>query len=177
MRSTARTGLLLPMAMFLPGILGKQEAAEQFIVANAAAILISFPIFTLMPAIGPWAGSEFAGSAAQKACEASILALHSGSKTAAVVGVVSFPSFHVIWAMLSARALWPMRGLRIVGAVMALLVAVSTVTTGWHYVVDVLAGLVMTAVALAVARGLWSRRRKNRPEASRRVSSQSGAGT
>jgi membrane-associated phospholipid phosphatase len=99
-----------------------------------------------------WAGSEFAGSAAQKACEACILALHSGSKAAAVVGVVSFPSFHVIWAVLSARALWPMPGLRIVGAVMALLVAVSTVTTGWHYVVDVLAGLVMAAVALGVAR-------------------------
>jgi membrane-associated phospholipid phosphatase len=144
--------LLLPMAMFLPGIWGKRDAAEQFIVANAAAFLISFPIFTLMPAIGPWAGSEFAGSAAQKACEASILALHSGSKAAAVVGVVSFPSFHVIWAVLSARALWPMPGLRTVGAVMALLVAVSTVTTGWHYVVDVLAGLVMAAVALGVAR-------------------------
>jgi len=144
--------LLLPMAMFLPGILGKREAAEQFIVANAAAFLISFPIFTLMPAIGPWAGSEFAGNAAQKACEASIIALHSGSKTAAVVGVVSFPSFHVIWAVLSARALWPIRVLRIVGVAMAGLVVVSTVTTGWHYVVDVIAGLAMAAVVLGISR-------------------------
>jgi len=144
--------LLLPIAMFLPGILGRREAAEQFIVANAAAFLISFPIFTLMPAIGPWAGSEFAGNAAQKACEASIIALHSGSKTAAVVGVVSFPSFHVIWAVLSARALWPIRGLRIVGVAMACLVTVSTVTTGWHYVVDVIAGFAMAGVALGIAR-------------------------
>jgi membrane-associated phospholipid phosphatase len=144
--------LLLPIAMFLPGILGKREAAEQFIVANAAAFLISFPIFTLMPAIGPWAGSEFAGNAAQKACEASIIALHSGSKTAAVVGVVSFPSFHVIWAVLSARALWPIRVLWIVGVAMASLVVVSTVTTGWHYVVDVVAGFAMAALALGIAR-------------------------
>jgi hypothetical protein len=144
--------LLLPIAMFLPGILGRRAAAEQFIVANAAAFLISFPIFTLMPAIGPWAGSEFAGNAAQKACEASIIALHSGSKTAAVVGVVSFPSFHVIWAVLSARALWPIRGLRIVGVAMACLVTVSTVTTGWHYVVDVIAGFAMAGVALGIAR-------------------------
>jgi len=144
--------LLLPIAMFLPGILGKREAAEQFIVANAAAFLISFPIFTLMPAIGPWAGSEFAGNAAQQACEASIIALHGGSKTAAVVGVVSFPSFHVIWAVLSAWALWPVRVLRLVGVAMACLVVVSTVTTGWHYMADVIAGFAMSAVALGIAR-------------------------
>jgi hypothetical protein len=144
--------LLLPMAMFLPGILGKRVAAEEFIVANGAGFLISFPIFTLMPAIGPWAGSEFAGNAAQKACEASIIALHSGSKTAAVVGLVSFPSFHVIWAVLSARALWPIRFLRMVGVVMACLVVVSTVTTGWHYVVDVIAGFAMAVATLGIAR-------------------------
>jgi hypothetical protein len=144
--------LLLPLAMFLPPIVGKREAAEQFIVANAAAFVISFPIFTMMPAIGPWVGSSFAGSAAQKACEASIVALHGGSKTAVVVGVVCFPSFHVIWAMLSAWSLWAIPSLRVAGAVMALLVVVSTVTTGWHYFVDVLAGLVVAAVALAIAR-------------------------
>ncbi|HXT26452.1 MAG TPA: phosphatase PAP2 family protein [Candidatus Eisenbacteria bacterium] len=157
--------LLLPMAMFLPGILGKRAPAEQFIVANAAAFLLSFPVFTLMPAIGPWAGSQFAGNAAQKACEASIIALHSGSKTAAVVGVVSFPSFHVIWAVLSARALWPIRGLRIVGVAMAGLVVVSTVSTGWHYVVDVIAGFAMAAVALGIARLVVEPERKKRTEA------------
>lgn len=144
--------LLLPLAMFLPGILGKREAAEQFVVANAAAFLMSFPIFTLLPAIGPWAGSAYAGNVGQRAVEASILALHSGSKTAAVVGVVCFPSFHVIWAVLSAWSLRPIPILRIVGGLMAALVAISTVTTGWHYVVDVIAGFAVAAAALWIAR-------------------------
>lgn len=143
--------LLLPAAMLLPPLLGKRAAAEQFVVANAATFLISFPLFTVFPAIGPWVGSQFAGSAPQKACEATVLALHSGSKTAAVVGIVCFPSFHVIWALLSAWALWSVRFLRILASALAGVVVISTVTTGWHYVVDVIAGVLVTAVSLKIA--------------------------
>lgn len=146
--------LLLPAGMFLPPILGRREASESFIAANLSAFLISFPIFTLLPAIGPWAGSEFAGNDGQKVVEAAILALHSGSKTAAAVGVVCFPSFHVIWAVLSACALRSIHWLKIPAAALAALVVISTVTTGWHYVVDVLAGFLVCGVSLVIARTL-----------------------
>jgi hypothetical protein len=146
--------VLLPAAMFLPPILGKREASESFIIANLSAFLISFPVFTLLPAIGPWAGSGFTGNDGQKAVEAAILALHSGSHTAAAVGVVCFPSFHVIWAVLSAYSLRSIFWLRIPAAVLATLVVISTVTTGWHYVVDVVAGFLVCGVSLLVARAL-----------------------
>jgi hypothetical protein len=143
--------LLLPAAMLLPPLLGKRHAAEEFIVSNATAFLISFPLFTMLPAIGPWIGSQYSGNAPQRACEATVLALHGGSKTAAVVGIVCFPSFHVIWALLSARALWSLRYLRIVATGVACAVVISTVTTGWHYVADVIAGALVTVASLAVA--------------------------
>lgn len=144
--------ILLPLAMFLPPLFGRRAAAETFVVTNATALLISFPMFTMLPAIGPWVGSHLAASAAQKACEATVLALHSGSKTAAVVGVVCFPSFHTIWAVLSAMALRSVRWLRIPAMVIALLIVISTITTGWHYGVDVIAGLAVCGVALLIAR-------------------------
>jgi hypothetical protein len=53
------------------------------------------------------------------------------------MGIVCFPSFHVIWAVLSGWSLWSIKPLRILGAELASLVVV---TTGWHYVCDVLAG-------------------------------------
>jgi hypothetical protein len=144
--------LLLPAAMFIPPLIGKREASETFIVANTAALLISFPIFTLLPAIGPWVNSTFPGNEAQQACQATIVALHSGSTTAAVAGVVCFPSFHTIWALLSARSLWSLRWLRIPAALVAGAVVISTVTTGWHYVVDVLAAFLVAAASLRTAR-------------------------
>jgi len=61
--------------------------------------------------------------------------------------------------------LWPIRGLRIVGVAMAGLVVVSTVSTGWHYVVDVIAGFAMAAVALGIARLVVEPERKKRTEA------------
>jgi PAP2 superfamily len=141
--------VLLPLAMLVPPIGGNRKAAEQFVLANTIAVLISFPVFTLYPAIGPWAGYHFPGNETQKACQAAILALHGGDRHAAVMGIVCFPSFHVIWAVLSGWSLWSIKPLRILGAVLALLVVV---TTGWHYVCDVLPGFLVVAISLACAR-------------------------
>ena len=63
-----------------------------------------------------------------------------------------FPSFHVIWAVLSARALWGFRRLRIPVSMLAGLLSVSTMTTGWHYFVDVLGGLVVAEVSILAAK-------------------------
>jgi membrane-associated phospholipid phosphatase len=143
--------LLLPAAMLLPAVLGKRRAAEEFIVSNATTFLISFPLFTLLPGIGPWVGSHFLATESQRACEATVIALHGGTQTAAVVGIVCFPSFHVIWAVLSAYSLWSIRILRIPACVLSVLVVASTITTGWHYFVDVVAGILVAALSLAVA--------------------------
>jgi hypothetical protein len=143
--------LLLPVAAVLPALLGKRAAAEQFLLANTIAFVVSFPIFALIPAVGPWAGYHFAGSEAQRNCGAASVALHSGSGTAAMAGLVTFPSFHVIWALLSACALWSIRPLRIAAAIVAFLVVLSTVTTGWHYGADVFAGFLIVGVSLFCA--------------------------
>lgn len=45
---------------------------------------------------------------------------------------------------------------------LAILVAVSTLTTGWHYLTDVLGGLVLTVIAAATARVLVPARKDGR---------------
>ena len=141
--------LLLPVAAVLPAVMG-YRSAKRFLIANTIAFVVALPMFALLPAIGPWVGFHTAGSAAQSACEASIMAIRSGHP-AAGAGIVCFPSFHVIWAVLSAAALWPMKPLRIPATVVATLIVISTVTTGWHYVVDSLAGMILAAITLACA--------------------------
>jgi membrane-associated phospholipid phosphatase len=62
------------------------------------------------------------------------------------------PSFHVIWAILCAAALWGYRPLRVPVALLSIMIVFSTLTTGWHYFTDVLAGVVVAAIAMVIAR-------------------------
>ncbi len=68
-------------------------------------------------------------------------------------GIVTFPSFHTIWAVLLTSAFrgrllyWPI-------VILNSLVLLSCVTTGMHYFVDVLGGLIVTAIVIVATRPL-----------------------
>lgn len=144
----------LATACLLPPLMGKRKAAQEFLLANAIVFLLAVPLFSAFPAVGPWVGYHFAANSAQQLCETSIRALHQSAHADGVqaFGIVCFPSFHVIWAVLSSIALWSVRWLRVPAVILAALIVVSTLTTGWHYGVDVLAGLFLCLVAMACAR-------------------------
>lgn len=79
-----------------------------------------------------------------------------------------FPSLHVAHSFVSALTCWRVhRGLGIVATACATLVALSTLFTKQHYVLDVLAGVFLAAVAYAVFLRRFPRERI--PEADRRV--------
>jgi PAP2 superfamily len=141
---------LMYIAPVIPTALGRR-AAPQFFVANATAVLLSLPIIILLPAVGPWVGEHFPALAMQKICEDSILRLRAGQKEL-WPGVICFPSFHVIWIVLASFNLWSVKSLRIPTSVFSVLILISTVTTGWHYVCDVVAGLIIAFLALSIAR-------------------------
>ena len=74
----------------------------------------------------------------------------------ATEGVVVFPSFHTVMALLIVHGLWAFRPLRGVAAVYAGLVLVSTIPIGGHYLADVVFAAAMVAVGLAIpARSTW----------------------
>jgi membrane-associated phospholipid phosphatase len=129
--------------------------AREFLLANFAAFAIGLPLFALLPAVGPWYCYHLAANPAQAACWAQLLALRVPGPyifQEQAAGVVCFPSFHVVWAILCASALWGFRPIRIPVALLSLMIIVSTLTTGWHYFSDVLGGIVIAALSMAIAR-------------------------
>jgi membrane-associated phospholipid phosphatase len=148
----ASSQILLLAAVFLPALAGKRDAAERFFLANAVGFVVALPIVVLFPAMGPWVGWHFAPDAMQSACETSILALRQGALGGNLFGgTICLPSFHTFWAVTSAHALWPFRPLRYPAILLAALILISTMTTGWHYGVDVIAGFLLAAAATVIA--------------------------
>lgn len=66
-------------------------------------------------------------------------------------GLVTFPSFHTVLALLATQALWDTR-LRWIGVAWTAAVIVSTIPIGGHYVIDLAAGFAIWAVCASLGR-------------------------
>jgi hypothetical protein len=153
--------LYLAAALFIPALMCKREG-RRFLVANVLAFAVGIPCCAFLPAIGPWYSEHFPAGRSQILVQQQVLALraaapYSFSVLGDAAGIVAFPSFHVIWAILAASSLWGFRKLRPLLALWSLLIIISTMTTGFHYFVDVLAGIAVAAGALASAERLLRR--------------------
>jgi membrane-associated phospholipid phosphatase len=160
-RSYTWVVILLPLAVLLPVLAGRLRYAKEFLVANLISFAIGIPVFAILPAIGPWRYYHLPPTQSQTAfCEGPLLALRLpgayvlGSHEA---GVVCFPSFHVAWAVIIAAALWGFRSLRIPLTLVTGMVVLSTLTTGWHYFVDVLGGILLAIISIVLAKGFTRR--------------------
>ena len=67
-----------------------------------------------------------------------------------LVGVVTFPSFHAAAAVLYMWSFWPLRWLRLAAIPWNVLMIVATPLGGGHYLVDILAGVAVSTVAIVV---------------------------
>jgi hypothetical protein len=108
--------LLLPLmriAILLPTLCGRVKHAQQFLLANVIAFALGLPIFSLLPAVGPWYGYHLAARPDQVDSQALLLLLRQPGPCEyhLPAGIICFPSFHVIWAILCVQALWGFRWL------------------------------------------------------------------
>lgn len=117
----------------------------ELLLDNIASLTITAAIFLMLPAIGhqdPGRGPDLAV----------LLALRSGGPwsfdLSALQGLVSFPSYHTVLAVLLTYAhrrsslLWPVA---LVNAVMLFSIPII----GQHYLADILAGALVAALAIA----------------------------
>jgi len=146
------------LAVLVPALAGKPEA-KVFLLANLVGLVIAGSLFMFLPAVGPWFPHRWVADALQQECERDLMhlrapAVYLYSFSIQEAGIVCFPSCHVFWAVISASAVWGIRWMRIPVALLCAMIILSTLTTGWHYLADVLAGLALSAGSIVAARRL-----------------------
>ena len=147
---------LMRVAILLPALAGRAGHAQKFLTANLVSFFVGLPLFALFPAVGPWYGYPIPARPDQLGSQATLLLFRQAGPCQYHVpaGIVCFPSFHVVWAILCARALWSFRLLRVPVVSLAALIILSTLTTGEHYIVDLIAGAIIAVIAIYAAEWL-----------------------
>lgn len=123
--------------------------------AMGMAVFVSYPV----------APPRLAGTDLVDTVSASSQAYRVLQPPAFVNQYAAMPSLHAGWDLLVGMALMTAAGsvvVRAVGAAMPLLMALAVVATANHYVVDVVAGVVLVMVGHLVALRLEARRREDR---------------
>ena len=154
-------GESIVLALYLFGQ-GDQRRALRFVWVFVVTNFLGFSLYYIYPAAPPWyvADHGFALDMTVRASPAGALRfdqmvglpLMAGfyGKSADVFGAV--PSLHVAYPFLAAIYGWHLRRFRWIGVGYFLLVCFAAIYLNHHYLVDILAGLAVSMVAMAAFR-------------------------
>ncbi len=160
--------LLCLVSVMVTSFLRRVALAETLLLAIVVAVMATVVVAFFLPAIGPWELGGFAPHADQGSCGSVIRRLRGdGVVTVDLANpdpIIATPSWHVILAVLAALALRPVPRVGGAACVWAGLIVLSTLTTGWHYLADLIGGLVV-ALGAHVVSARWVYPWVVRPEA------------
>jgi membrane-associated phospholipid phosphatase len=140
--------------------IGRVRRSRELAVITLVALIPTAAALLVAPALGPFV--DF-GMPDRAVYLASLQSLRAGALVHTVGpgdGMVCFPSFHTVWAL---ALIYVHRGNGWITAVIATLNAVliiSVLSEGGHYLVDLLAGIVVAMAAISVTR--WTMREPRR---------------
>jgi len=152
----------LAVVSFVLIFTSRTERLQWFVAAYGLALIVTIAIFIFVPAVGAFVyydlkPGQYATLPVDVYTPARTLdALRSGAmKTISLgnlEGLISFPSFHTIAAILYIWALWPVRTLRWIAIPLNVALISTTPICGAHYIVDVIAGLCIAPATVILSR-------------------------
>ncbi len=154
---------LLPQTALIAalGLVGDRRPLEVFVQRFMLSALLTVAVFYAYPAAGPFEAFGYELNGAQARYMEHFEGLRAGEMDTFSLqqaeGLITFPSFHATWAILLALGCWHRPWLFALSAVLNGMVLIATLTTGWHYLADVFAGVIVALVAVGTCHwlGRW----------------------
>jgi membrane-associated phospholipid phosphatase len=153
------TDVQLVFAPLIAGFAFDRRRLRVYLYAIVYAFLAGGLVYYFFPSSGPATvvpSPDFLW--VQRATSLKFYQVHHFQPVATMLGgMIAFPSFHVAWSVLLSYAALPWRKAFPFAAVWNALVVVSTVLLGWHYLVDVPAGLLLGFFGIVAGEFTYSR--------------------
>jgi membrane-associated phospholipid phosphatase len=137
-----------------------------FVLSFILTALVTIAVAAVLPGVGAWefhampSGPDSTIPIAQSSLPV-FHALRDGTLRQLVAvgaeGIITFPSLHAAVGLILMAALWPVAGLRWIGIAVNAVMIAATPIDGMHYLVDVIAGLMIAVACVAAARALAAR--------------------
>lgn len=136
------------------GLFARQSARLwQSATAAIIGIILTSIIFPFAPAIGASIFYGFEIHVSPRPFAPALLALKHGYRSldnSVFTGLISMPSYHAVAALIFSWALWP-TVLRWPSIVLNMAMLAAAIPLGAHYLVDILAGLVVGAISIRIS--------------------------
>jgi membrane-associated phospholipid phosphatase len=125
------------------------ERVDEALLATILSVGLIIPGMVLLPAVGAW--SHYGIGVEPWRSEILALRAHTLQTVGTMQGIISFPSFHTVMAIVLANMARGRRWFLPVLVLNVLLIA-SVMSEGAHYGVDMLAGVAVACVAIGASR-------------------------
>ena len=144
-----------PLVIVILGFSGDRRSLERFVLQFMLGAAVCLVCFSFWPAEGPFAGYGYAANETQTRYLQHLHELRDGTRTLVTwrgaEGLITVPSFHTTWAIILAWAVRHHLGAFLPSLLLNSAVIAATLTTGWHYGVDVAAGALLGVAVIAVS--------------------------
>ncbi len=142
--------VLLP---FVLALLGDRKSFERIMIMGVVATVIGLLFYFFFPSSGTAdvEPSRYYNATQLDAIKQFYFIQHHIPDPFKNVPMVSCPSFHTIWAIMIAFAFIRHPKIFVPVLIWNVLILISTLTTGWHFLVDVLAGIALSAFSIGIA--------------------------
>ena len=155
----AYSSILLQLLVLMVSLAGPSRLLrlQQYILATALALVITLVVFVFVPASGIFTflniqPDEFANLSPIMTTNQILRldALRNGQQSLVngMEGLITFPSFHAVWAVLFMWVFYPVKQLRYGAIFLNLFIVASTPILGAHYFIDLVGGVVVAVIAV-----------------------------
>lgn len=149
------------LTLYVPILCRKPRWSSELFVALVLQLAATVLIMAVAQGIGPWVVNGTPPTPRQAEITQVMQTLKHAHgfrlDMGDIPGFVAFPSWHVMLAMLSAFTIGRIRVLRELCIAWVVLVAISTLTTGWHYGIDVISGVLVGGGCMWASKRLHQR--------------------